>query len=68
MMAEHPLHLKDRIVSIDALRGFAMFLILATQIGGAFIFTTFNNMLWNENWPSFISQAVNLGDPECEFN
>jgi predicted acyltransferase len=57
-MNKQTLELKDRIVSIDALRGFAMFLILSTQIGGAFIFTTFNNMLWNENWPGFVSMQL----------
>jgi hypothetical protein len=33
--------LKDSLISIDALHCFAMFLILSTQIGGAFIFSTF---------------------------
>ena len=32
---------KERIVSVDALRGLAMFMILSTQIGGAPIFKTF---------------------------
>ena len=57
MMAEHPLHLKDRIVSIDALRGFAMFLILATQIGGAPIFQTFT-LLWGENFRNAVSAQL----------
>jgi predicted acyltransferase len=47
--------LQKRITSVDALRGLAMFLILATQIGGAFIFHTFSNMLWNNNWPHFVA-------------
>jgi predicted acyltransferase len=38
---------KDRLVSIDALRGFAMFLILAIDIGGAPIFSTFTK-LWGD--------------------
>ena len=57
-MNEQPLKLKDRIISIDALRGLAMFLILSTQIGGAPIFRTFNNMLWDENWPGFVSRQL----------
>ena len=36
---------QDRVASIDVLRGFAMFLILSTQIGGAPIFKTFVNLL-----------------------
>jgi predicted acyltransferase len=50
--------LNKRIISVDALRGLAMFLILATQIGGAPIFRTFNNMLWNENWPALVSTQL----------
>ena len=37
-MNEQTLTLKDRIISIDALRGLAMFLILAIDIGGAPVF------------------------------
>ena len=39
-MNEQTSDLKDRIISIDALRGFAMFLILSTQIGGAFMISS----------------------------
>jgi len=35
---------KDRIISVDTLRGLAMFMILSTQIGGAPIFKTFVNL------------------------
>jgi predicted acyltransferase len=42
-------NLNDRIVSIDVLRGLAMFLILAMDIGGAPIFQTFTK-LWGENF------------------
>ena len=35
---------RERIISVDALRGLAMFMILATQIGGAPIFKTFVNL------------------------
>jgi predicted acyltransferase len=57
-MEEQTLDLNKRIVSVDALRGFCMFLILSTQIGGAFIFETFNNMLWNKNWPDFVTAQL----------
>ena len=53
-MNEQTLELKDRIISIDALRGLAMFLILSTQIGGAFIFRTFTK-LWGENFANAVS-------------
>ena len=43
-MSEQTSNLKDRITSIDALRGLAMFIILSTQIGGAPIFRTFINL------------------------
>jgi predicted acyltransferase len=59
--------LKNRIVSVDALRGLAMFLILATQIGGAPVFRTFNNMLWNENWPNFISMQLSWNNQRVSF-
>ena len=66
-MNDQTSELNDRIVSIDALRGFAMFLILSTQIGGAFIFTTFNNMLWNENWPGFVSRQLSWETQSVSF-
>ena len=44
-----------------------MFLILSTQIGGAFIFTTFNNMLWNENWPGFVSRQLSWETQSVSF-
>lgn len=56
-MNEQTLKLKDRIISIDALRGLAMFLILATQIGGAPIFRTFT-MLWGENFVNTVSAQL----------
>ena len=59
--------LKNRIVSVDALRGLAMFLILATQIGGAHIFQTFNNMLWNDNWPNFVSMQLSWDNQRVSF-
>jgi predicted acyltransferase len=59
--------LKKRIVSVDTLRGLAMFLILATQIGGAPIFQTFNNMLWNENWPNFVSMQLSWDNHRVSF-
>jgi len=44
---KHTLTSTGRLVSIDALRGFAMFLILAIDIGGAPVFSTFTK-LWGE--------------------
>jgi uncharacterized membrane protein len=42
------LYIKDRLISIDALRGFAMFLILAYDIGRAPVLQTFIK-LWGES-------------------
>jgi predicted acyltransferase len=63
--------LKERITSIDALRGFAMFLILSTQIGGAPVFQTFIT-LWGEkffnaaspqlSWDTRVS-LINIAQP-----
>ena len=58
--------LKDRIISIDALRGFAMFLILSTQIGGAFIFRTFIN-LWGENFVNAVSGQLSWENEKVSF-
>jgi predicted acyltransferase len=58
--------LKDRIVSVDALRGFAMFLILSTQIGGAFIFETFTK-LWGENFASAVSPQLSWDNEKVSF-
>jgi predicted acyltransferase len=66
-MKEQTSELKERIVSIDALRGLAMFLILATQIGGAPIFKTFCDMIWNENWPSFITNQMTWANQRVSF-
>jgi predicted acyltransferase len=44
----------DRVISVDVLRGFAMFIILSTQIGGAPIFRTFNNMVYGQAWPEIV--------------
>ncbi len=46
---------KERIVSVDALRGLAMFMILATQIGGAPIFKTFVGLFG----PRFVEATSN---------
>ena len=53
-MNTQPLITKERVVSIDALRGFAMFLILAYDIGGAPVFQTFTK-LWGENFANAAS-------------
>ena len=65
-MNKQTLELKDRIVSIDALRGFAMFLILAFDIGGASafggapVFLTFTNLL-GENFANAASVQFSYG-------
>jgi predicted acyltransferase len=53
-MNEQTLELKERIISIDVLRGLAMFLILAIDIGGAPVFETFTK-LWGENFANSVS-------------
>jgi predicted acyltransferase len=53
-MNDPALKLKDRVISIDALRGFAMFLILAYDIGGAPVFQTFTR-LWGEDFANAVS-------------
>lgn len=45
----------ERVVSIDVLRGFAMFLILSTQIGGAPLFKTFVNLFGKD----FVAATAN---------
>ncbi len=50
----------NRLVSIDALRGFAMFLILAIDIGGAPILQTFTK-LWGEPFASAASKQFSYG-------
>jgi predicted acyltransferase len=53
-MDEPTLIQKERLISIDALRGFAMFLILAYDIGGAPVLQTFTK-LWGENFANAAS-------------
>jgi len=65
-MSEQAFNLKERIISIDALRGFAMFLILSTQIGGAFIFRTFIN-LWGENFVNAVSGQLSWANEKVSF-
>jgi predicted acyltransferase len=70
-MTNESTYLKDRVASIDALRGLAMVIIIGTQIGGAFIFRTFNNMLWGQYWPHFVTVALraisNIAQPMFVF-
>jgi predicted acyltransferase len=66
-MKEQVSELRERVVSIDALRGLAMFLILATQIGGAPIFKTFCDMIWNENWPAFVTSQMTWVNQRVSF-
>ena len=53
-MNEPTLVSRERLVSIDAMRGFAMFLILAYDIGGAPVIQTFIK-LWGENFANAAS-------------
>lgn len=62
-MKKYTLNLKDRLISVDVLRGLAMFLILAIDIGGAPIFRTFVN-LWGENFASLASEQFSYGFTE----
>jgi len=67
-MAEKIEKLKDRIISVDVLRGLAMFLILSTQIGGARIWSTLNNLIWGEkNWPQFITNQMSWSNEHVSF-
>jgi predicted acyltransferase len=62
-MNEQSLKLKERLISIDALRGLAMFLILAYDIGGAPVFQTFSK-LWGENFANAASVQLSYGFTE----
>lgn len=67
-MNEPTLKLKERIVSVDVLRGLAMFLILSTQIGGGLIWRTFNNMVWGDkNWPDFVTNQLSWDNEHLSF-
>ena len=55
--------LKERLISIDVLRGFAMFLILAIEIGGAPVFPTFTK-LWGENFANAASNQFSYSFSE----
>ena len=67
-MNEPTLKLKERIVSVDVLRGLAMFLILSTQIGGGLIWRTFNNMVWcDKNWPDFVTNQLSWDNEHLSF-
>lgn len=67
-MHEPTLELKDRIVSIDVLRGLAMFLILSTQIGGAPLWRTLVNIIWDENnWPDIITNQLSWSNEHVSF-
>jgi predicted acyltransferase len=52
--------LNARLISIDVLRGFAMFLILSIDIGGAPIFVTFTR-LFGENFGNLASNQFSYG-------
>ena len=59
-MDEQITQTKERLISIDVLRGLAMFLILSIDIGGAPIFKTFTN-LWGENFAHAASKQFSYG-------
>ncbi len=60
MKEEQTLKQGSRLISIDALRGLAMFLILAIDIGGAPIFQTFTK-LWGEDFANATSSQFGYG-------
>jgi uncharacterized membrane protein len=53
-MTSQILNTKERLISIDALRGLAMFLILAYDIGGAPVLQTFIK-LWGDKFANAAS-------------
>lgn len=63
IMNEKTSQLNDRLISIDVLRGLAMFLILAIDIGGAPVFQTFTK-LWGENFANATSVQFSYGFAE----
>lgn len=60
MKEELTLKQSSRLISVDALRGLAMFLILAIDIGGAPIFQTFTK-LWGEDFANATSNQFSYG-------
>lgn len=67
-MNEKVVQLKGRIISVDVLRGLAMFLILSTQIGGARIWSSLFNLLWGDNnWPQFVSNQMSWSNEHVSF-
>jgi predicted acyltransferase len=56
-MTYQTLNTNERLISIDALRGFAMFMILAYDIGGAPVLQTFFK-LWGENFNNAASAQL----------
>ena len=62
-MADQAIKLSDRLTSIDALRGLAMFLILAIDIGGSPVFQTFTK-LWGEDFANAASDQFSYGFTE----
>lgn len=67
---KEPVALRERIDSVDALRGLAMFTILTTMsyfsfqpLGGALIWKALCNIVWANHWPHFIGRWI-LGVPK----
>jgi predicted acyltransferase len=62
-MAEQPIQIQERLISIDALRGLAMFLILSIDIGGAPVLPTFAQ-LWGEKFGNLVSSQFSYASTE----
>lgn len=62
-MNDQTINLKNRTISIDVLRGLAMFLILSIDIGGAPILPAFTK-LWGENFANAASEQFSYGFTE----
>jgi predicted acyltransferase len=62
-MTDQVTRLNNRITSIDALRGLAMFLILSIDIGGAPILPAFTK-LWGEHFANSASEQFSYGFTE----
>jgi predicted acyltransferase len=59
-MDQTNLKLNERLLSIDVLRGFAMFLILSIDIGGAPVFVTFTR-LFGEDFANAAANQFSYG-------
>jgi predicted acyltransferase len=62
-MPEQLIQIKERLISIDALRGLAIFLILSIDIGGAPVLPTFAQ-LWGEEFGNLVSDQFSYASTE----